>query len=294
MTANVRSDLLEIAYEEGGAHTGHNVLLLHGWPDDVRGWRAVAERLQGFGYRTFTPYLRGCGPTRFRSADTLRDGRGVALAQDAIDFADALGLTTFAVAGHDWGARAAFTLATLFPNRVTRIVAVALAYQPRGEFKLPPFSQARRFWYQWYLTLDGGAGAVRADPKGFARIQWDTWSPPGWFDDAEFEATARSFENIDWVSITLHAYRSRWLAEATDPRYGALQRRLNSTETLATPTLMIQGGADACDEPASSEGLEHYFTAGYRRMVLSGIGHFPPREAPEEVANAIHRHLGSR
>jgi pimeloyl-ACP methyl ester carboxylesterase len=52
MTANVRSDLLEIAYEEGGAHTGHNVLLLRGWPGDVRGWRAVAIRLQGLGYRT--------------------------------------------------------------------------------------------------------------------------------------------------------------------------------------------------------------------------------------------------
>ena len=46
MAANVRSDLLEIAYEEGGALTGLTVLLLHGWPDDVRGWRAAAARLQ--------------------------------------------------------------------------------------------------------------------------------------------------------------------------------------------------------------------------------------------------------
>jgi pimeloyl-ACP methyl ester carboxylesterase len=168
---SVRSDLLEIVYEEGGAPTGPKVLLLHGWPDDVRGWRAVAARL--LGYRTFTPYLRGRGLTRFRSADTLRDGRGVALAQDAIDFADAQGLTTFAVAGHDWGARAAYTLAALFPHRVTHIVGIALAYQPRGVFELPPFPQARRFWYQWYMNLDQGAGAVRADPKGFARIQWE-------------------------------------------------------------------------------------------------------------------------
>jgi pimeloyl-ACP methyl ester carboxylesterase len=291
MTANLRTDLLEIAYDEGGAPTGPKVLLLHGWPDDVRGWRGVAARLQTLGYHTFAPYLRGCGPTRFRSADTIRDGRGIALAQDAIDFADALGLESFAVAGHDWGARTAYTLAALFPERVTHVIGIALAYQPRGEFKLPPFSQARRFWYQWYLTLDQGAEAVRADPKSFARIQWDTWSPPGWFDEAEFEATARSFENPDWASITLHAYRSRWQAEPTDPRYDSLQERLSNTETIATPTLMIQGGADACDEPASSEGLEPYFTAGYRRMVLPETGHFPPREAPEEIANAIHQHL---
>jgi hypothetical protein len=53
----------------------------------------------------------------------------------------------------------------------------------------------RRFWYQWFMTLDEGAGAVRADPKGFARIQWDTWSPSGWFDEIEFETTAKSFES---------------------------------------------------------------------------------------------------
>jgi pimeloyl-ACP methyl ester carboxylesterase len=121
----------------------------------------------------------------------------VALAQDAIDLADALDLQTFAVAGHDWGARAAYILAALFPERVSSIVGIALAYQPRGGFNLPPSSQARRFWYQWFMALDDGPSAVRADPKGFARIQWETWSPPGWFDEAEFEATANSFDNPD-------------------------------------------------------------------------------------------------
>jgi pimeloyl-ACP methyl ester carboxylesterase len=135
--------------------------------------------MRAAGWRAFTPYLRGFGPTRFLSAETFRDGRGVALAQDAIDFADALGLERFAVAGHDWGARAAYTLAALFPGRVSRLAALALAYQPRGAFTLPPFSQARLFWYQWFMTLDAGARAVREDPKGFSRLQWEIWSPLG-------------------------------------------------------------------------------------------------------------------
>ena len=225
------------------------------------------------------------------SPETCRDARGVALAQDAIDLADALGIQTFAVVGHDWGARAAYTLAALFPERITRVVALALAFQPRGEFNLPAFSQARRFWYQWFMTLDGGADAVRADPKGFARIQWDTWSPPGWFDDAEFEATARSFTNPDWAEITLNGYRGRWRSEQFDSRYDDLQRRLNVIETLDTPTLMIQGGSDFCDEPAESEGMERHFIGGYRRIVLDGVGHFPPREASEVVANGALAHV---
>jgi pimeloyl-ACP methyl ester carboxylesterase len=50
---------------------------------------------------------------------------------------------------------------------------------------------------------------------------------------------------------------------------------------------MIQGAADTCDAPSESEGLDQYFTAGYQRLVLEGVGHFPHREAPEAVAAAI-------
>jgi hypothetical protein len=112
----------------------------------------------------------------------------------------------------------------LFPERITSIAALALAYQPRGVFDLPGFAQSRSFWYQWFMCLDRGAEAVRRDPVGFARIQWDTWSPPGWFDEAEFAVTAESFVDPDWASITLNAYRTRWLPnEPSDARYEKLK-----------------------------------------------------------------------
>ena len=268
------------------------VLLVHGWPDAPRGWNQVAAHLEAAGWRTIRPYLRGFGPTRFLSADTPRTGHGPALARDIVDLADAIGLDRFAVVGHDWGARAAYTVAALFPQRVTAIAALALAYQPGGVFAVPGFSQARAFWYQWFLCLDQGADAVRRDPLGFARIQWDTWSPPGWFDDAEFAATAESFTNPDWVPVTLHAYRDRFLAgEAHDPRYDPLERRLREIRQLSCPALMVQGAADFCDEPQSSQGLDRFFTGGYTRLLLNGIGHFPHREAPQEVAEAVLGHL---
>jgi pimeloyl-ACP methyl ester carboxylesterase len=54
---------------------------------------------------------------------------------------------------------------------------------------------------------------------------------------------------------------------------------------------MIQGGADMCDPPSESERQERYFTAGYRRALLDGIGHFPAREAPNEVATEALSHI---
>jgi hypothetical protein len=69
------------------------------------------------------PTLRGFGATRFHSADAPRDGRGVALAADAIDLLDALDLDRVPIAGHDWGARAAYTIAAVAPERIAAIVA---------------------------------------------------------------------------------------------------------------------------------------------------------------------------
>ncbi|CAL8475965.1 alpha/beta fold hydrolase [Caballeronia sp. S22] len=289
---HARTPTLDIAYADSGPADGPIVLLIHGWPDAARAWNAVAARLNEAGYRSIVPELRGAGGTRFLRDDTVRDGSGVALANDAVDLADALGIAQFDVVGHDWGARAAYTISALFPDRVRRMAALALAYQPRGVFELPDFSQARRFWYQWFMSLDGGPDAVAADPKGFARIQWETWSPSGWFDEAEFAATARAFENPDWVPITLNAYRRRWRGDQpSDPALAELYARLATIERIGVPALMIQGGADSCDEPASSEGQDKYFPAGYRRVVIDGAGHFPLREAPDAVADAVIAHL---
>jgi pimeloyl-ACP methyl ester carboxylesterase len=100
----VQTPVLEIELEEGGP-SDRPVLLLHGWPDAPRGWRLVGERLWERGWRTMTPALRGTGGTRFRSHETPRDGRGVALAADALELLDTFDLDRVPVVGHDWGAR---------------------------------------------------------------------------------------------------------------------------------------------------------------------------------------------
>jgi pimeloyl-ACP methyl ester carboxylesterase len=285
---SIRTSVLEIFYEDTGPRDGPPVLMLHGWPEAPRGWTRVAVRLNGIGFRTIIPYLRGSQPTRFLSPDTPRCGSAVALAQDAIDLVGALNLDRVVVVGHDWGARAAYTMSALFPERLTAVAALALGYQPRGIFKVPDFEQSKRFWYQWFLCTDGGVEKVRKDRIGFARIQWDTWSPPGWFDETEFQATSESFLGLDWVEITLNAYRARWMSgEATDERYDSLQRKLREVEHVSTPTLMIQGASDYCDTSKESEGQDKFFTGGYRRLLLEGVGHFPHREAPDKVADAV-------
>jgi len=287
----LQTDVLTLSYADTGPPDAPVVLLLHGWPDSTRGWDALVPLLTDAGYRVLVPSLRGFGETRFRSSSSVRDGTAAALVQDALDLVDALSVERFCVIGHDWGARAAYQLSSVVPHRVRSCCALALAYQPGGRFSMPSFELARPFWYQWLMYVDAGVAAIRADPVAFAREQWLTWSPPGWWDEAEFAATAEAFDNPDWVDVTLNAYRTRFLdAEPRDPRYDGVRSGVAAVDRIAVPTLMVQGAADACDPPTSSEGLEEAFS-DYRRVVLDGVGHFPHREAPAQVARLALEHL---
>src|SRR6187401_1415584 len=63
---SVDTPVLRIGFEETGAPAGFPIILLHGFPDDVRAWDEVAAPLARAGHRVLVPYLRGYGPTRFR------------------------------------------------------------------------------------------------------------------------------------------------------------------------------------------------------------------------------------
>ena len=119
----IRSPVLDIGYEEHGDSAGFPIILLHGFPYDVRAWDGVVPPLADAGYRVLVPYLRGYGPTQFRDPTVPPMAEQAAIAQDVVDFADALGLEQFALAGFDWGNRAACIAAILRPERVRVQVA---------------------------------------------------------------------------------------------------------------------------------------------------------------------------
>jgi hypothetical protein len=75
----VRTDALEIGYEEHGNPAGTAVILLHGFPYDVRSFDGVVAPLVAAGHRVLVPWLRGYGPTRFRDASAPRMAEQAAL-----------------------------------------------------------------------------------------------------------------------------------------------------------------------------------------------------------------------
>jgi len=291
---SVRTPTLEIAYESHGPAGGVPVVLLHGFPDDARAYDGVAPLLAAAGHRVLVPYLRGYGPTRFLDPAEPRMAQQAAIGQDLLDFMTALDLPPAALAGYDWGGRAACIAAILTPARVRALVTIG-GYNVQDTLAPPaPVSavQERAFWYQWYFNTERGRVGLERNRRDICRVLWQDWSP-GWrFDDATFERTAVSFDNPDFVPVVIHSYRHRHRNAAGDPRFDEIERRLAARPPITVPTVVLAGAEDGVDLGRRSEGHMRLFPPGTERRVVERAGHFMPHEQPAAVADAVLALLG--
>ena len=291
----VLTNVLEIAYLESGPAGGAPVILLHGWPSDVHDFDAVADGLAEEGYLVLVPWLRGFGRTRFLDAKAPRSGQQAAVGADLRDFMDAIGLRDALLAGYDWGGRAACVVAALWPERVRGLVTIngyAIQDIARSVEPAEPL-QEQRYWYQWYFHTSRGRAGLEKDRRGIAKLLWKLWSPNWKFSDAEFEATAASFDNPDFVDVTVQSYCHRYGNAPGDPAYDDLEKRLAAQPSISVPTIVLHGECDGVGPPETSANAEKHFTGRYERQVIPVAGHFVSREAPDAVVNAV-RALDSR
>jgi pimeloyl-ACP methyl ester carboxylesterase len=282
----VRTPTLEIACEASGPPAGFPVILLHGFPDDVHAYDTVAPPLAAAGHRVLVPYLRGYGPTRFLDAATPRMAQQAAIGQDLLDFMDALGITTAALAGYDWGGRAACIAAILAPRRVRALVTIG-GYNVQNTLAPPtpaPAEQERAYWYQWYFNTERGRLGLAQNRREICRLLWRDWSPSYLFDEATFERAAVSFDNPDFVDVVIHSYRHRHGNAPGDPRFDEIERRLAARPPITVPTVILHGGDDGVSRQQRSERELALFPAGTASHVVAGAGHFLPREKPGALA----------
>lgn len=139
--------------------------------------------------------------------------------------------------------------------------------------------------------------ARKLSPKiagGFTHLLWQNWGPDGWFDQATFERVGKSFDNPDWVAVTLHSYRPRWGEAELDPRSLWLEEKVKETRTLALPTVYFEGEEDGVNPSQVSEGVHKKFSGPFDRILLQNVGNFPKREDPEAVARELTVFLGER
>lgn len=131
-------------FEAGKQNKGNPIVLCHGFPETAYSWRFQIPELVKAGYHVIVPNQRGYGNSSCPTEVTKYDIKH--LTGDLVALLDYYGYKAATFIGHDWGANIVWSLALLHPDRVKKIINLALPYQVRGE----------KPWIEWMEEIFGG------------------------------------------------------------------------------------------------------------------------------------------
>lgn len=263
---------------EAGPTSGPLVILCHGFPDTAHTWRDLLPRLADAGYHAVAPFMRGYAPTECPS-----DGRYgvVELGSDVIGVINAFGAERATLIGHDWGAAAVYSAVAQAPERVSRLVGIAIP-PPRA---LRP--SLRTIWgirhFATFQLKKRSVAKIRKDPMAFLDTIYRRWSPRWDVPREELEATARCFEEPGVIEAALGYYWC-FVRDLRRKEVKALNR-----SRIGVPTLLFGGEADGGLPVSSWKHAPKGFVEGtpFEVEILPGAGHFLHREAPDAFADRL-------
>ena len=255
-----------------GPEDGRPVLLLHGFPQTALSWAAVTPRLAEAGLRTYAPDQLGyCPGARPAEVDAYSMPN---LAQVTADLMTAMDVPRADVVGHDWGANVAWTLAAWHPDRVRSLTAVSVPHPTA-------------------YTV-----AYRVDPEqkersAYIRLFWQ----PGKAEEVLLADDARRLRRMlhgdGYTGVPAEAV-DEYVSVLSAP--GALTAALNwyramssdiRVDPVGVPTTYVWSDADVAIGRTAAQACAEYVTGDYRFVVLSGMTHWLPEQAPEALAAAI-------
>jgi len=256
---------LRFAVIDSGPSDAQVVILLHGFPQQPRGFNRVAERLNAAGLRTLMPSQRGYTPTARPSR--RRDYRTEETAADVIALLEAAHLDRAHIVGHDWGGAQAWAAAAWYPNRVSSLTVLSTPHPAAMRKALLSSTQGLVSWYIGFfqlplvpellapLTLGRTVRGTELPPKYIA-IYLDAMADFGAFRGA-----------LNWY---------RGIPFSRRPAIGR----------ITVPTTYVWGNRDIALTRRAAELTADYVDGGYEFRELNA-GHWLPEAHPAETAAAI-------
>ena len=186
--------------------------------------------------------------------------------------------------GHDWGAAAAYVAAALAPERIKRLVTLAVPYGPAfGRAMMFDGDQQRRSWYWFFLQLPFAEAAIANEDFEFVSRLWREWSPGFELPAPQMRALKERLAVPGVLTEILAYYRQALGAPATPPAEVAAKL----AQPISVPTLYLHGRNDGCIGADLGEGMARFFSGHFRRRVMEGVGHFLHTEEPHLVGDEI-------
>jgi pimeloyl-ACP methyl ester carboxylesterase len=253
-----------------GPDDGTPVLLMHGWPDTHALWRHQVEALSKAGYRTIAPDLRGFG-----ASDKPTEVEAYALKNTVVDMLAVLGgvgVDKAHVVAHDWGAAAAWGLASFVPDKVESLAVLSVGHP--NAFRAAGLEQRMRSWYMLLFQFEGIAEQWLAENPDLIGAHPDA-------DDVKqrFAEPGAMTASLGWYRANAHP-RSM----VGDPP---------SLPSVSCSVLGIWSTGDVALTERQMTASEKYVEGPWRYERIEGSGHWMQLEAPDRVNELLLEHLRS-
>ena len=268
------------------------LIFLHGFPESHRTWRHQIAHFSDR-YRCIAPDQRGYrGSSKPQEVVAYTPDK---LIGDVFRLADALGVGSFTVVGHDWGGAIAWGVALggQMNGRVDRAV-IANAPHPAIFQRLLYLNRVQREASQYMRGFRDPANDALVREQGLVGILLKEvrWDRPSAMEPEERDALLNDWQNRDAAFGMLNWYRASPVdVPPLDAPY-ALPEGWSpaALPKLNIPTLVIWAMDDLALPPENLQGMDEII-ADLTLEEVHGCGHFVPWEAPEAVNAAMERFL---
>lgn len=261
------------------------VILVHGFPESHRTWRALVALL-GADLRLVMPDLRGFGASD--KPQDVADYATELLLADLFALADALDIDRFALVGHDWGGAIAWAAAIGGNPRIERLAIINSPHPAIFQRSLIDDPEQRAASQYMNAFRDPGMEA------GIARMGLETFFDKSFakhVDLAKVSAEDRQHYLDDWgqpgaLTAMLNWYRASKIVVPAPGDEAALPNWVDHVPKIRVPVRVIWGLDDKALLPIQLDGIGE---VGDHVEVfpLPGVGHFAPWQAPDQVAAAL-------
>lgn len=267
--------------------TGAPVLLLHGYPQCLALWGAIAPLIARAGYRVIAADLRGYGDSSKPAC--APDNATYAfrtMAQDQVDLMRALGHESFHVIGHDRGGRTAHRMALDHPSRVLSLAVLDIV-PTYAMFMDTNRHVAGGYWHWYFLSQPSPfpEHMIGLDPDYFYETCLVGW---GKTTIQEFDAWQISEYRRCWRDPEMiHGSCSDYRAAATiDLEHDAA----DISKKVGCSTLVLWGADGLMGRLFDMKAEWEKRLANMTPATLPG-GHFFPDKSPRETADVLLAHL---
>lgn len=280
---------IELDVVDVGPRDGPVLIFLHGFPDSHRTWRHQIAHLSGR-YRCIAPDQRGYrGSSKPVGVENYTPDK---LIGDVFQLADALGVGTFTIVGHDWGGAIAWGVAIMgqLNGRVNRAV-VMNAPHPTIFPKLLYTNRQQRAASQYFRVFRDPASDELVEQFGLGGVLLKAFgempeNPK--MDPAERAALMEDYSNREASIAMLNWYRASPM-EVLDmdaPYDLPAGYQPPALPKLTIPTLVVWAMDDIALPAANLDGLDEVIE-DLTLVQVPGCGHFVQWEAPDEVNAAL-------